>query len=248
MHSKRKNHPHQVALVTGGNRGIGFAVCRLLAKRGIEVILTSRDPTQGLESARKLIDEKLPIHYHPIDITDTESIASSFRFVEEKFGKLDILINNAGIAIDLVNDPENDLEPSLLHMDLDIIRKSIETNTLGAIQMIQTYFPLLERSTAARIVNVSSRMGQLSSMKQGWPGYRISKAGLNAATRILAAEFEGTPILINAAHPGWVKSEIGGPNAIRSPEEGADTIVWLATLPQGGPSGQFFRDRKPMEW
>ncbi len=240
---------HQVALVTGGNKGIGFEVCRQLAKKNIDVILTSRNPDLGQRAVNRLREEGLSVHYCQLDVTDPKSVDLAYDYVKKTFGSLDILVNNAGIAIDAKKEEwDNPSETSFFKVDMKTIEKTLETNTFGPIRLIQKFGPMMKVKKFGRIVNISSGMGQLSEMNGGWPGYRISKTALNAVTRIAANEFSGMDVLVNSACPGWVKTDMGGSSAELSPEEGADTIVWLATLPTGGPTGGFFRERKKIEW
>lgn len=158
------------------------------------------------------------------------------------------MINNAGVLLDNSRHPPDPEGVSLFRTNLDIIRASMETNTYGAIRMIQRFVPLMKQQNYGRIVNLSSGMGQLSEMNGGWPGYRLSKTALNAVTRIVADVLQGLNILINSVCPGWVKTDMGSPDAELSVEEGADTILWLATLPDDGPTGSFFRERQRIEW
>ena len=160
--------------------------------------------------------------------------------VLDEFGRLDVLVNNAGIAIDQAG--------FVVDVDLDRVRATLETNTFGAWRMCRAFVPAMRERGYGRVVNVSSGMGGLTEMGGGWPGYRISKAGLNAITRMIAAAVANENVLVNSACPGWVETDMGGRNARRSVPEGADTIVWLATLPDDGPRGGFFRDRKPIAW
>jgi NAD(P)-dependent dehydrogenase (short-subunit alcohol dehydrogenase family) len=231
----------KVAVVTGANRGMGFEASRQLAKMGMQVILTSRDPEKGQKAAEQLHTEGLEVTYCPLDVAHPESITSLSQFVREKFGRLDVLINNAGLMIDSP-------DISVFDAKVDTLRKTIETNVYGPLQLIQILVPLMKEHNYGRIVNVSSGMGQLTDMGGGYPGYRLSKTSLNALTRIFADELKGTHILINTMCPGWVKTDMGGPGATRTPEQGVDTMVWLATLPDDGPTGAFFRDRKPIPW
>ncbi len=231
----------KIAVVTGANRGMGFEVSRQLAKIGMQVILTSRDPEKGEKAAEQLRREKLEVVYFPLDVTDPESIASLGQFIREKFGHLDVLVNNAGLLIDAP-------DISVFDAKVDTLRKTMEANVYGPLQLIQTLVPLMKKHNYGRIVNVSSGMGQLTDMGGGYPGYRTSKTSLNALTRIFADELKGTSILVNSMCPGWVKTDMGGPGATRTPEQGVDTMVWLATLPDGGPTGAFFRDREPIAW
>jgi NAD(P)-dependent dehydrogenase (short-subunit alcohol dehydrogenase family) len=157
---------------------------------------------------------------------------------------LEILVNNAGILID----PLDPAAGSVFHTKVDTLRRTYETNVYGPLQLCQALIPLMQVRGYGRVVNISSGMGQLSEMNGGYPGYRLSKTALNALTRIFADELKGTNILVNSVCPGWVRTDMGGPKASRSVEEGVYTIVWLATLPSGSPTGQFFRDRQPIPW
>jgi NAD(P)-dependent dehydrogenase (short-subunit alcohol dehydrogenase family) len=156
-------------------------------------------------------------------------------------GRADVLVNNAGVMLDGGGRRIADLS-------LDVLQATLEVNLYGALRVTQALLPMMRRHRYGRIVNLSSGLGQLADMGSGTPAYRISKTALNAFTRILAAELEGTNIKVNSLCPGWVRTDLGGPNAPRSVEEGADTAVWLATLPDKGPSGGFFRDRKRIAW
>jgi NAD(P)-dependent dehydrogenase (short-subunit alcohol dehydrogenase family) len=231
----------KVAVVTGANRGMGFEVSRQLAKIGMQVILTSRDPEKGQKAAEQLRTEGLEVVYCPLDVTNPESIASLSQFIHEELGRLDVLINNAGLLIDAP-------DTSVFDAKVDTLRRTMETNVYGPLQLIQALVPLMKKHHYGRIVNVSSGMGQLTDMGGGYPAYRTSKASLNALTRIFADELQGTKILVNSMCPGWVKTDMGGPGATRTPEQGVDTMVWLATLADGGPTGAFFRDREPIAW
>lgn len=231
----------KIAVVTGANRGMGFEVSRQLAKIGIQVILTSRDPEKGQKAAQQLQQEGFDVIYYPLDVANDESIKVFSQFVRQKFGRVDVLINNAGLMIDAP-------EISVFDAKVDILRKTMESNVYGPFQLIQALVPVMKEHHYGRIVNVSSGMGQLTDMGGGYPGYRLSKVSLNALTRIFANELDGTNILVNTMCPGWVKTDMGGPGATRTPEQGVDTMVWLATLPDGGPTGGFFRDRQPIPW
>lgn len=232
----------RVAVVTGANRGIGFETCRQLGKQGIQVVLTSRDRAKGEAATEKLQLEGLEVVYYNLDVVDPVSVAKLGDFIDKRFERLDILVNNAGVLLD---DRANS---SILQAKTSIIRQTMETNVYGALNLCQVLVPLMQEHDYGRIVNVSSGMGQLSDMNGGYTAYRISKTSLNALTCILADEMKGTNILVNSACPGWVKTDMGGEGATRSPEQGADTIAWLATLPDGSPSGGFWRDRQPMAW
>ena len=230
----------RLGIVTGANRGIGFEVCRQLARLDYRVLLTSRDTAKGQASAQTLAEEGLPVLFHQLDVTNEASIAALRKFVVKEFGCLDVLVNNAGIYLKGDN--------SVMTLSLDILQRTLETNLFGALRMCQTFIPLMRKNNYGRVVNVSSTMGQHAQMHDMSAAYRLSKDALNALTQMIASSIHGKDILVNACCPGWVQTEMGGPHATRSLEEGADTIVWLATLPSGGPSGGFFKDRKRIEW
>lgn len=233
----------KVALVTGANRGLGFEACRQLAKKDIKVILTSRDKAKGKAAAEKLQVEGLDVIDYPLDVTSVERCALLTRFIQDRFGRLDILVNNAGVLLD---DSESD--DSIFNLKISTLQKTLETNTFAPLVLCQALIPLMKERNYGRVVNVSSGAGQLHDMNTGYPSYRISKTALNAVTRIVANELKGTNILVNGVCPGWVKTDMGGENAPRTPEQGVDTIVWLATLPDNGPTSGFWRDRQPIDW
>jgi NAD(P)-dependent dehydrogenase (short-subunit alcohol dehydrogenase family) len=234
----------KIAVVTGGNRGMGFETCRQLGRRGARVVLTSRDPARGELAARRLQDEGLDVRAHQLDVANDQSIGLLAGFVRSECGRLDILINNAGIVRGRDEPRERAMRP--FAATAAGLREVLATNLIGPFLLCQALIPLMQGS--GRVVNVSSGMGQLSAMAADFPAYRISKAGLNALTRIFASELEGTGIKVNAACPGWVRTDMGGARATRSVEEGVATTIWLATLPDDGPSGGLFRDRKPIPW
>lgn len=229
----------RIAVVTGANRGIGFEICRQLAQEGVRVILTARNEERGRKAAEKLREEGLDVTFHRLDVTDEQSIQRAANYIKAEFGRLNILVNNAGIS--------GEFNDRGLDANIDNIRKVVETNTFGPLRVCKALIPIMLQSNYGRIVNVSSGMGSLSQMRSGSTGYRISKAALNAVTRILASELEGTNILVNSMSPGWVRTDMGGPNAERSVEEGADTAIWLA-IADNLPTGRFFHDRKETEW
>ena len=231
----------KIAVVTGANRGIGFEICRQLAAKGISVVLTSRDEAKGRMAVAKLRSQGLEIEFYQLDVTDVSGIQRLGGFLERKYGAADILVNNAGIMADAKG-------TGMLGVQLQIIRTTMETNVYGPLILCQVLIPLMRKKNYGRIVNISSGLGQLSEMGGGTPAYRMSKTALNALTRTLAAELKGTNILVNSVCPGWVKTDMGGPNAVKTVAEGADTAVWLATLPDGGASGGFYRDRKVISW
>lgn len=232
-----------VAIVTGAYRGLGLETCRQLAAADYSVVLTSRREQEGRNAAGGLADAGYDVRFHPMDVTEEASVASLVEFVRDTFGRLDALVNNAGIFPDPA--PGSGRE-SVFSAQLDAVRVGIETNTLAPLRLCQVLIPLMQGR--GRIVNVSSGMGQLSEMNGCCPGYRLSKTALNAVTRIFADELQGTGIKINSICPGWVRTEMGGPDATKSVEEGASGIVWAATLPDHGPSGGFFRDGEPIDW
>jgi NAD(P)-dependent dehydrogenase (short-subunit alcohol dehydrogenase family) len=230
----------RVALVTGANRGIGLEIARQLAAQGLDVIIGARDERKGDEAARRLTEEGLAVRARVVDVADDESVGHLRSAVLDELGRLDVLVNNAGIVIDS--------GASAIDVDLDRVRKTLETNTFGAWRMCRAFVASMRDNGYGRVVNVSSGMGGLTEMGGGTPGYRISKAGLNVITRTIAAGVADENVLVNSACPGWVKTDMGGSRAPRSIPEGADTPVWLATLPDDGPRGGFFRDRKPIAW
>lgn len=231
----------RIAVVTGANRGIGFEISRQLAKRGLRVVLASRDPAKGRAAARALRGQGLEVESRTLDVTSARSIGALAAFLEKRHGRLDVLVNNAGILID----PHGS---RFLGSRVKTYRDTLETNLFGPLMLCQALAPLMRKNGYGRIVNVSSGLGQLSAMGTGTPAYRISKTALNALTRIVAAELKDANVLVNSMCPGWVKTGIGGPQAPRTPQQAADTAVWLALLPDGGPSGGFFRDRRPIPW
>ena len=227
-----------VALVTGANRGIGREVARQLAERGYEVILTARDAAKA-EAAAGELAEAGSVRPLALDVSDPASVEKAAEAVAADPGRLDVLVNNAGIGADF---GVAGVEP-----DFARIQQTIETNLYGAYRLAVAMLPLLRGSEHPRIVNVSSGMGGVAEMG-GWsPGYRISKAGLNAVTRILSTELAGEGFLVNSACPGFVASDMGAPmGAKKSVEDGACGVVGLATLPDDGPTGGFFRDGEPV--
>lgn len=240
----------KVAVVTGGNRGIGLEICRQLGRQGFHVLLTARNATKGAAAARALGREGLDVGFHRLDVTDTASIGRLAAYIRKKLGRVDVLVNNAGIYLGGGGWDESgeSISESALTESVDKLRATLETNLIGPYQLCQSLLPLMQKRRQGRVVNISSGSGQLADMGGREAAYRMSKTALNAMTRIFAAELKGKDILVNAMCPGWVKTDMGGPNAKRGVAEGADTAVWLATLKKGGPSGGFFRDRKPIPW
>jgi NAD(P)-dependent dehydrogenase (short-subunit alcohol dehydrogenase family) len=230
----------QVALVTGGNRGIGYELVKQLALKGFRVILTSRDPNKGNEAVQKLKESGLDVFFELMDVEDPESIRQAAIKINEQYGKLDVLINNAGIYLD-----ENE---SLLTMNPSVLEKTMATNFYGAYHVIHSFIPLMEKQGNGRIINISSEYGAMSEMSyQGVGAYKLSKLALNGLTQLVAAETKGD-IKINAVCPGWVSTDMGGPSAPRTPKQAAESILWLATIGPEGPNGGFFRDGKRLDW
>jgi NAD(P)-dependent dehydrogenase (short-subunit alcohol dehydrogenase family) len=232
--------PQRVALVTGANRGIGLEVCRQLAVRGLRVILTGRDRRNAEAAAGELRGDGLDVDAAELDVVTPASIAACARDVTTRVGRIDVLVNNAAVLA-----AEN---TDLLDTSVANFRDTFETNVFGVVAVCQAFVPGMMTRQYGRVVNVSSGAGQLSSMSTYAPAYSISKAALNALTVQLAASTKGRGVLVNCVDPGWVRTRMGGRGAPRSVEQGADTIVWLATLPADGPTGKFFRDRREIAW
>ena len=228
----------RVALVSGGNRGIGREVARELAALDYTVVIGSRNLERGEQAAGELGEN---VTARQLDVTDEDSIVRCVASIAEEFGRLDVLVNNAGIT-------GGGWSTNAVDADLAEVRRTLETNFFGAWRLTEESLPLMRQNGYGRIVNISSGMGQLSDMGGHSPGYRVSKTGLNVLTRMLTAELANENILVNSACPGWVRTDMGTQAAGRSVEEGADTPVWLATLPDDGPRGGFFRDRQPIPW
>ena len=227
----------RTALVTGANRGIGLAVARQLARAGLRVVVSARDGAKAADAARQVGGKT---HAVQLDVVDPASIERARAEIERTPGGVDVLVNNAAILIG-----EGD---SLFDVSIDDLRRTFDTNVFGAAAVAQAFVPGMIERGYGRVVNVSSRAGQLATMNDYAPAYAMSKAALNALTRQLAAATNGTGVLVNSACPGWVRTDMGGRRAPRSVEEGADTIVWLATLPDDGPTGEFFADRTRIAW
>ncbi|MDZ4736672.1 MAG: SDR family oxidoreductase [Rhodospirillaceae bacterium] len=243
--ASKRDAAKRLAVVTGANRGIGLEIVRQLAQKGMRVVLTARDPRKGRAAAKTLQDDGLDVTFHKLDVADAGSIASFARWLRKTEGRLDVLVNNAGIYLDVL--PDRSTESAFV-TNRRKLRTTMEVNLEGPFFLMQTLIPLMRENGYGRIVNVSSGSGQLTDMGGHEAAYRISKTALNAATSIFAAETKGTGILVNAFCPGWVRTDMSGPEAPRSVAQGADTAVWLATLPKGGPTGGYFRDREPLPW
>lgn len=229
----------KVAVVTGANRGIGFEIANQLAHQGFITILTARDAEKGRSAAEKLAGEG-DVEFMQLDVTSEQSIKDLVAGIKAKHGRLDVLINNAGVFLDKAKDP--------VTIDLDTMRQTLEANSLGPLRLIQEAVPLMKERGYGRIVNMSSGMSSFHEMTGGYLAYRTSKTALNVITKVLSAELKESGILVNCMCPGWVKTDMGGENAPRTTRQGADTAVWLALLPNDGPTGLFFRDREEVEW
>jgi len=235
-----KNDRTRVALVTGSNRGLGYETARQLLAKRLKVVLTGRDQESAARAAATFKEDKDRVMTVQLDVTDKRSIEDAHEKISSRFGVVDVLVNNAAI---LLYENEN-----ALSIPREAYRTTFDTNLFGVIEVCRVFAPPMARAGYGRIVNVSSGAGQLSSMSTYAPAYSVSKAALNAWTRILASTYRQHGVLVNCVDPGWVRTDMGGPFAPRSVEDGADTIVWLATLPDDGPTGGFFHDRHPIEW
>lgn len=238
----------RVALVTGANRGLGLEIARQLADHGITVVIGSRDPEKGAAAAQSLQSDRRSVDYRLLDVTQATTIQAIVADVIDRYGRLDILINNAGIMVDS--------QTTILELDPTIFQNTLETNALGPLLLSQACIPHMRDNRYGRIVNISSTLGSLTDIAAPdseyavvlSPAYRLSKALLNGLTVLLAKELQGTNILINSACPGWVRTRLGGERAPLMPTQGAETPVWLATLPDDGPTGGFFREKRPIPW
>jgi len=231
----------RIAIVTGGNRGIGHEIARQLIGNDVHVVIGCRDRSKCEHAVAALKMEGPNVSGFTLDVVDTRSVRRFVDHVLKEHGAPSILVNNAGVY------PEA-TDARVVDTPTSIWRETIETNLFGAVRLCRDIVPHMEKLRYGRIVNISSGLGQINHMGEGSPAYRVSKAALNALTRTLAAEVAGKGILVNSMSPGWVRTDMGGEEAPRSVEEGADTAVWLCLLPSNGPTGQFFRDRKPIPW
>lgn len=234
----------RAALVSGANRGIGLEIARQLARLGYLTAIGARDTAKGQAAADELRNEGLELPVIALDVNDPASCAKAVDEVVGMFGRLDVLVNNAGVFLE--KSPTG--ESSALVVRPETVSATLQTNVIGPLALIQAAVPVMKTQGYGRIVNVSSGLGQLSDMDGNYAGYRMSKTALNALTRTVAAELAGTPVKINAMCPGWVKTDMGGPEAHRTVEQGAETAVWLATLEDDGPTGGFFRDQAAIAW
>jgi NAD(P)-dependent dehydrogenase (short-subunit alcohol dehydrogenase family) len=231
-----------VIIVTGANRGIGLEICRQLAARGAQVILTARDSKAGKAAAGKLPSGGQPVRFHPLDVNDDEGVADLHEFVRKNFGRCDVLVNNAGIIAER--------DDSILSVTLAAMQATLATNTIAPLRLTQALLPLLRKSQrGGRVINVSSGAGELENFSGSWsPAYSLSKAALNLVTRMLAPALAKDGIVVNSMCPGWVRTDMGGSGAPRDVAQGADTAVWLALDAPAKLTGKFFRDRKIIPW
>ena len=238
-------HSSKVALITGANKGLGLEIARQLGQQGITVVLGARQGRAD-EAAAQLRAEGLDAHPVPLDVTSAADVAALPAFFAEKFGRLDILVNNAGV--------QHDFGQENGEVSVDSLRQTYEANVFGPFAITQALLPLLRAAPAGRIVNHSSILGSIATISQGgggaWttPGYTSSKAALNMLTVVAAQQLAGTNIKVNTAHPGWVATDLGGPDAPLSPAEGARTAVRLALLPADGPTGGYFHQEQTLPW
>jgi len=230
----------RVAIVTGGNRGLGFEIARQLSEKGLLVVVGARHQAAGQEAAARLSANGRDVEVTRLDVTDPKSTREAIAWVAERYGRVDVLVNNAAVAIDKgqrARDP-----------DFSVVARTLDTNLLGAWRCSAAVAPYMLANAYGRIVNITSHLGSISTMGDTNVSYRVSKAGLNALTRILAAELSGSGILVNAASPGRVNTRMAYGETTRTPAEGADTPVWLATLPDDGPTGGLYFERRPLHW
>jgi NAD(P)-dependent dehydrogenase (short-subunit alcohol dehydrogenase family) len=227
----------RIVLVTGANRGIGRELARQLALRGDAVVLTARELAKAERAAAALPGQQRVLAR--LDVTDPASIERVAADLTGRYGRLDALVNNAAIHYDTWQQAST--------ADLRVVREALEVNLLGAWQTSLAFLPLLRRSGHGRIVNVSSEAGSLAIMDGGTPAYNVSKAALNALTRMLAGELRRDRVLVNAVCPGWVATDMGGPGG-RLVAEGAASVLWAVDLPDDGPTGGFYRDGHPLPW
>jgi len=230
---------NRIALITGANRGIGLEIGKQLLLKEWTVIFSSRNMAVGRPLVNELRETYKTAWFVQLNVTEQESINYMSEYVMEEHGRLDVLINNAGVHLD-----ENQ---SFLEVDFKDVRTTMETNLYGPLLVTRALLPALRKSDDARIINISSRMGQLSGMEGNSPAYRMSKTALNALTVIMSKELASDGIRVNTMCPGWVRTDMGGPGAPKSLEEGADTAIWLATE-KDIPTGQYISERKEIAW
>src|SRR5229473_6124148 len=240
----------KIALITGANKGIGFEIARQLGAQGINVLVGTRDQTRGDEAARRLQSEGIDASAIHLDVTDQVTIDRAASFIDQTYGKLDILVNNAGISL-----REGRVPPS--ELDVEVFRSLYDTNVFGVFAVTKAMLPLLRRSDAGRIVNMSSPMGSLTlnsdpnSFYMRMPSllaYNSSKTAVNAITVFFANELRNTSIKVNSVSPGYVATDLNNHSGWRTPQQGAQVVVRLATLPADGPTGGFFDENGAVPW
>lgn len=234
----------KIAIVTGANRGLGLGASEALAQRGFKVVMAMRNPDKAQKQINALKVKDLDVVPMKLDVSQEKSIIDFVEQIRKDYGFVDVLVNNAGIMID----SEDGGGSSLLKTKSSTIQKTFNTNTLGPFLLTQKIFPMMKQEGYGRIVNISSGMSQLSEPQTAYAAYRISKTALNMVTNIFATEAQGSDICVNSVSPGWVRTDMGGPNADRSVEQGIKGVIWAATLPKGGPNGGFFRDGEAIPW
>jgi len=233
----KKPTENRIALITGANKGIGFEIANQLGKRGFHVVITARDEERGISALEKLLRSGIDAAFLQMDVADEGSISRAAELFSEKYDHLGVLVNNAAILIE---------SASIVSMDAGTLEKTFRTNTFGPLLVIQNFLEFMTKW--GRIINISSSAGSLSDMTNYSPAYSISKTALNAITRQFAAELFRKEISVNSVCPGWVRTDMGGKNATRSVEKGAETTVWLATDAPQSLTGKFIRDKKEIAW
>jgi NAD(P)-dependent dehydrogenase (short-subunit alcohol dehydrogenase family) len=240
----------RIALVTGANKGLGFETSRQLSQQGIKVLMGSRSITRGRKAVRSLLEEALDVEIIHLDVTKTDHIRQAAKYIKEKYGRLDILINNAG----MVHAEESSTANSAETVSPKALRATFDVNFFGLVELTQALLPLIRKSNSGRIVNVSSILGSLTLQSREEDNeikplaYDATKTAVNAFTIHLAAALKHTTVKVNSAHPGWVRTDLGGKKAPMGVEEGAKTAVRLATLGADGPSGRFFHLGQELPW
>lgn len=237
----------KIAVVTGAKRGIGLEISRQLARsHGFHVVLTDRDGDKVAAAARTLRDSGLDVAAHALDVTDDDSAAALAAWLADTYGAIDVLVNNAGILLERIYGESENIETDALDVDLDIVRRILDTNLLGALRVTQRLVPLMR--PGGRIVNMSSQMGQFALAGSNMIGYRVSKTALNGLTADLAAGLRDRGISVNCCCPGWVRTDMGSKFAPLEVAEGAQTPVWLAAEADAGLTGKFFHRKREIPW
>ncbi len=241
------NTNNKVALITGANKGIGLEIARQLGQNGLTVLVGARDAARGEAAVQTLQSEGVDARFLALDVTNQSTIEAAAQTIEADFGRLDVLVNNAGVALEAAPASSADIE---------VVRRTFETNFFGVVAVTQALLPLMRKSEAGRIVNVSSGLGSLTEMSNSSYqyyavnpfGYGASKSALNAFTMSLAKELRETPIKVNSADPGYTATDLNGHSGPQTVPEGARSAVRLALLPEDGPTGGFFEDKGPLAW